>query len=89
MEYYEKEIQFLTVLCENLANTISQILSITGNEISPDYIISQYSEVLSGTTAVEDCLIRQGKLTKEKALENHLENFILNTIKSEVYNNDT
>lgn len=89
MEYYEKEIKFLTALCENLANTISQIMSITGNEISPDYILSQYSKSLRGTTAIEDCLIKQEKLTTEEATKNHLEEFILNTIKAEVYNNDT
>ncbi len=84
MEYYEKEIRFLSDLCESLTNTISQIMSFTGDDISPEYILSQYSECLRGTTAIDDCLINQGKLTKEEALKNHLEDYILNRVKKDL-----
>ncbi len=58
-----ERIELLSSIIENMATTLQECAKLVDMEFSTEDIIQQYLNPFSDTTAIEDYLLKQGKIT--------------------------
>lgn len=67
-----KELNRLWKIIDLMASDFTIIYNRTGLEVSSDDIINEYAKKCDGPTALEEVLIREGKLTTEEVCQDTL-----------------
>lgn len=61
--HFTEYIKLLSSVIENMASTLQECAKLVDMELSTEDIIQQYLNPFSDTTAIEDYLLKQGKIT--------------------------